>query len=806
MTNSTTSDLPRELELLRRTQLLVEKVADYAIYMLTPDGVIATWNTGARRFKGYQDAEILGCHFERFYTPQDQAAGLPARALQRAREHGSFEDEGWRVRKDGTRFWASVVIDALRGDDGQLLGFAKITRDISEKKRSHDALRDSEERFRILVQGVTDYAIYMLSPEGQITNWNAGAERIKGFVASEVIGSHFSRFYRAADQALGEPARALLTAQTHGRFEAEGWRVRKDGTQFFAHVIIDAISDDHGILLGYAKITRDITQRMQLETAKNALQHSQKLESVGKLTGGVAHDFNNILQVISGNLQLLGAHVGSQPVALRYLEAALQAVNRGAKLSGQLLAFARRQPLQPVVVNTGRILSGSEELLQRTLGETIKVEAVVSGALWHAVLDPNQLENVLLNLAINARDAMPDGGKLTLEAGNALLDDAYVATVPDIPAGQYVVISVSDTGCGMPKEILEHAIEPFFTTKAAGLGTGLGLSMAFGFVKQSGGHFRVYSEVGHGTTVRMYFPRTHAVEAPLPLPQATQVQGGSETILVVEDDLAVQSVVVEILRSLGYRVLKADNPDAALAVLRAGVACDLLFTDVVMPGTIKSTELAQQAKLLLPALQVLFTSGYTQNAIIHGGRLDPGVHLLSKPYRREDLARKVRQMLTEPAAHVPATASASAMAGASASATATEPAATADAPAAAPAARRILVVEDDPGALEVTTELLTLLGYAVEAVASAEAALLLLETRPFDILFTDINLPGMDGLALAHRLRSKQPGLVLIFASGDGRVGGEVRQLGGRFLRKPYAVEDLRATLEAGPAKAAGSS
>lgn len=769
MTQDSESKLSDDVQMLRRFQMLVEKVTDYAIYMLNVDGTVATWNAGARRFKGYSDQEIIGQHFSRFYTAEDQAVGLPARALQTARDTGRFEDEGWRVRQDGSQFWASVVIDALRDDDGELLGFAKITRDINEKRATQSALEASENQFRILVQGVIDYAIYMLAPDGSIASWNSGAERIKGYTSAEVLGSHFSRFYTDEDRAAGEPRRALGTATQQGRFEAEGWRVRKDGTRFRAHVIIDAIRDAPGNLLGFAKVTRDITQRLALESTQEALQHSQRLESVGKLTGGVAHDFNNILQVIGGNLQLLATHITGRPQAERHLDAALRAVQRGAKLSTQLLAFARRQPLQPIVLNVERVLSASEELMQRTLGETIEVETVIGADLWHAVLDPHQLENVLLNLAINSRDAMPDGGKLTIEAGNALLDDAYVDSIPDIPAGQYVVIGISDTGAGMSKDVLERAIEPFFTTKSEGRGTGLGLSMAFGFVKQSGGHFRIYSEPGNGTTVRMYFPRSHEEETSVQAPLNAEISGGTETILVVEDDLAVQGVVVETLRSFGYKVLKADNPDSALAVLSAGVHCDLLFTDVVMPGTIKSTELARQAKSLLPNLEVLFTSGYTQNAIVHGGRLDAGVHLLSKPYRREDLARKLRQLLGESGAakHMP-------MPG-----------------------RRIMLIEDDADALQVTADLLELMDWEVTAVKSAEAALQLFSTQSFEVLFTDINLPGgMDGLALAHRLRRHHPTLKLIFASGDGRVGGEVRRLGGTFLIKPFTADALRSALQ----------
>jgi len=770
MTIIRTNMLRDDPVLLRQTRLLVEQVADYAIYMLTPDGDVASWNAGARRFKGYTDAEIIGQNFSRFYTAEDRALQLPERALRCARDSGKFEDEGWRVRKDGSRFWASVVIDALREENGELIGFAKITRDISDKKRAYDALRDSEDRFRLLVQGVVDYAIYMLSPQGYITNWNVGAERIKGYTAEEAIGTHFSRFYRPEDQAMDQPMRALQQATTTGRWESESWRVRKDGTQFFAHVIIDAIRDDSGALLGFAKITRDITQSMELKRAHAALQHSQKLEAVGKLTGGVAHDFNNILQIIGGNLQLLEAHVGPASAGVRHLHSALQAVQRGAKLSSQLLAFARRQPLQPSVVNLGRLLSASEELLQRALGETIGVETVISGGLWSAAVDPNQFDNVLLNLAINARDAMPDGGKLTLEVGNAMLDDAYVLALPDVPSGQYVMVSVSDTGTGMSRDVMERAIEPFFSTKAEGRGTGLGLSMAYGFAKQSGGHFRLYSEVGHGTTVKVYFPRSHAAEAELTAVAIAPVRGGSDTILVVEDDPAVQQVAVDTLRGLGYIVLKADDPASALSVLRSGVHCDLLFTDVVMPGQLKSPELARQASALLPNLRVLFTSGYTQNAIIHGGRLDPGVELISKPYTRDELARKVRQLLER---------------------TAASPAE----PPRQPAGKRILLVEDEPDALAMTVEILRMMGHQVRAVASAEAAMPLLDTDSFDLLLSDINLPGMSGIQLARRLHEVQPDVALVFISGAGDIDEQAAKVGARFLLKPFALGDLRAVL-----------
>jgi signal transduction histidine kinase/DNA-binding response OmpR family regulator len=505
----------------------------------------------------------------------------------------------------------------------------------------------------------------------------------------------------------------------------------------------------------------------ELSTAHEALNRSQKLEAIGKLTGGVAHDFNNILQVIGGNLQLLQV-VLPEGRATRYVASALQAVQRGAKLSSQLLAYARRQPLQPVVINPARAISDMDDMLRRVLGETIEIEMIKAGGLWSMSADPHQLENVLLNLAINARDAMPGGGKLTIEIGNAMLDDGYVASEPDIKPGQYVMFAISDTGCGMSPEVLERACEPFFSTKPEGHGTGLGLSMAYGFVKQTGGHFKIYSEEGEGTTFRLYFPRSHEVEASIPAIQGGLVRGGDETILVVEDDLSVQGTVVELLGSMGYRVLKADNADSALGILKSGLPIDMLFTDVVMPGQLRSPELARHARGLHPDIAVLFTSGYTQNAIVHGGRLDPGVELLSKPYGREQLARKVRTMLS-----------------------ARKPAPSAEA---APA-RRILVVEDNPDLLDMAVELLNKMGHTVQGAATGEDALAQVAARDFDVLLTDMALPGCSGIDVARQARLLRPSLQVIVASGYGAPAAASLAFPFAVLPKPYTLDQLRAAV-----------
>ncbi|WP_438390286.1 PAS domain S-box protein [Caballeronia sp. DA-9] len=773
-----------------RYELLVTSVSDYAIYMLDPTGHVVSWNTGARRFKGYEKDEILGQHFSVFYTEEDRVAGKPALALSTAQADGRFEGEGWRVRKDGSRFWASVVVDRIIDATGTFVGFAKITRDITERKAAHEALRVSEEQFRLLVQGVTDYAIYMLSPTGEVTNWNAGATRIKGYTDKEVIGTHFERFYTEADRASGLPARALAAAKRDGRFEHEGWRVRKDGSTFWAHAVVDIIRDGTGRHIGFAKVTRDITERKHaaeaLERANAALAQSQKMEAIGRLTGGVAHDFNNLLQVISGNLQLLAQDVAGMGRPEKRVRNALAGVTRGAKLAAQLLAFGRRQPLAPKVVNLGRFIRNLDDMFRRALGDGIQVETVVSGGLWNTFVDPYQVEHAILNLAINGRDAMQGHGRLTIEAGNAALDDNYVRSNPGAETGQYVMVAVTDTGSGIAPDLMERVLEPFFTTKPEGQGTGLGLSMVYGFVKQSGGHLKLYSEVGHGTTVRIYLPRALQEEDTVVEIDAGPVTGGSETILVAEDDEDVRRTVVELLSNLGYRILLAKDAMSALAIIESGVPIDLLFTDVVMPGSLSSPELARKARERLPSIGVLFTSGYTQNAIVHGGKLDPGVELLSKPYSREALARKIRHVLRNQEQREAAAAALSAA----------KPA-TAHLPAAF-ASQQVLLVEDDDLVRAGTIEMLNRLGIAPLQAANGAAAMSVLEAQPVDVLIVDIGLPDISGIDLAINASSRFRQLRIVVASGyDIVLSPEQRTMlpTARILRKPYDALDLSRVL-----------
>ena len=515
-----------------------------------------------------------------------------------------------------------------------------------------DAFHDAG-LYRRLVDAITDYAIYMLDARGVVTSWNPGAQRFKGYAAEEIVGRHFSCFYTDEDRAADLPAISLETAEREGRWETEGWRVRKDGSRFWAHVVIDCIRGDAGEVIGFAKITRDITERREtqraLEEAREALFQSQKIEALGQLTGGVAHDFNNLLTVIIGGLDTLKRSEPHETVRRgRALDMSLHAAERAASLTSRLLAFSRRQPLQPTPTDLNILVRDMTELLHSTLGEAVELEGVLTPRLWQVEVDQNQLESAILNLAVNARDAMPAGGKLTIETGNTFLDESYSAKDAEVLSGQYAVVAVSDTGSGMPKETLARAFEPFYTTKEVGRGTGLGLSMVYGFVKQSGGHVTIYSEVGQGTTVKLYFPRYIGAGAPAgPEEKLAPAASNGEVVLAVEDNDAVRAYSVMSLTELGYQVLEARDAEAALAILESDQPIDLLFSDVVLPG-MSGRALVDRALELRPGLRVLFTTGYSRNAIVHQGRLDAGVQLISKPFTFGQLAARVRDTLDLP--------------------------------------------------------------------------------------------------------------------------------------------------------------
>jgi PAS domain S-box-containing protein len=617
-----------------RYRLLVDAITDYAIYMLDTEGRISSWNAGAQRFKGYAESEILGEHFSRFYTPDDLAAGIPAQALLTAETEGRFEAEGWRVRKDGERFWAHVVIDAIRDQHGQLLGFAKITRDLSERKIAEEVLKRSEEQFRLLIQGVTDYAIYMLDPEGNVSTWNAGAQRIKGYEPEEIIGQHFSRFYVEEDRADELPRKALEIAAKEGRFEKEGWRLRKDGTRFWANVIIDAIQIEDGKIVGFAKVTRDITEKRQaqqaLEQAQQELFQAQKMEAVGQLTGGMAHDFNNLLMAILGSLEIARKRALEGQNIVELIDNAIVGAKRGASLTQRLLAFSRKQDLKLEAVDAPSLVREMAELLQRTIGPTIEISTTFPLSLPPALSDPNQLESALLNLVVNARDAMPDGGTIAISARRHSLKPKQV---PDLAAGDYVCLSVKDEGEGMDAETLEKATTPFFTTKGIGKGTGLGLPMVQGLMAQSGGRLLMKSTVGQGTIAELWLPVAQASAAPEPVEQVREeVSVPPLTVMAVDDDGLVLMNTVLMLEDLGHTVLEANSGEEALRLLQQGSLPDILITDHAMPH-MTGAELARQLRARHPQIAVILATGYAE---LPGGE---GADLarLPKPFSQEQL-------------------------------------------------------------------------------------------------------------------------------------------------------------------------
>jgi PAS domain S-box-containing protein len=629
----------------RRLKLLIQAVTDYAIYMLDAKGIVTSWNTGAERLKGYSEAEILGEHFSRFFTPEDRAAGKPQRVLETARSVGRYEEEGWRIRRDGTRFWALAVLDTIYEADGSVVGFAKITRDLTDRRAAMEALRESEQRFRLLVEGVVDYSLFMIDRQGDVQNWNPGAERTKGYRAEEIVGRNFSVFYTEEDRAAGLPAKALRTAAETGRYEAEGWRVRKDGTRFWASVVIDRILDTHGNTIGFAKITRDITERRQLERAKEQLYQAQKLETIGQLTGGVAHDFNNLLTAVLGSLSLI-TQMTTDTRVKRLAETATRAADRGAKLTSQLLAFARRQTLRPQASDLNELIMVFDALLRRAVGDTVSVETSLAPELWVAAVDEAQFQSALLNLVVNARDAMPGGGTLLIETKNVVLDESGAAAVAEIEPGQYVVVSVHDTGSGMSEDVRARAIEPFYTTKDIGKGSGLGLSQVYGFARQSNGQLEIESKPGRGTTVRIYLPRSSAeAEFGTLSNGGARENPGTPSVLVVEDDPDVLDVAVETVRSLGYQVSSAPNAWEALTILGHDDArIDVLFADVVMPKGMDGIELAREARRLRPKLQILLASGYTREGLRGRDGIAEDTVFLAKPYQRSVLAETLRQL------------------------------------------------------------------------------------------------------------------------------------------------------------------
>jgi PAS domain S-box-containing protein len=620
-----------------RYRLLVESVTDYAIYMLNAEGVVTSWNPGARRFKGYEAAEIIGKHFSRFYTPEDIGIGLPQTALDTAAREGKFENEGWRVRKDGTRFWAHVVIDPIREPDGTLIGFAKITRDLTERREAEDALKSSEEQFRRLVQGVTDYAIYMLDAGGRISSWNMGAQRIKGYTPQEIIGQHFSKFYTPEDRARDEPRRALETAAREGRYEKEGFRVRKDGTTFNAHVVIDPIRDPDGQIIGFAKVTRDVTERVKaeraLEQAREELFQSQKMDAIGQLTGGVAHDFNNLLMAVMASLELAKKRLPDDPQIRKLLDNAIQGAQRGSALTQRMLSFARRQSLNPKPVSISALAGNMIELLQRSIGPSVTITTAIPATLPPAQADQNQLELALLNLTVNARDASREGGTIDISAREEAVG---VGHSTGLPSGRYICLAVTDHGEGMDAATLARATEPFFTTKGVGKGTGLGLPMVHGMTEQIGGRFVLKSQAGEGTVAEIWLPAATASVQVEENAAATEIPESSRlNVLAVDDDGLVLFNTTAMLEDLGHVPLEARSGKEALEILEKH-AVDLVITDQAMPQ-MPGLQLIAAIRERWPDLPVILATGYAELPAGTAGYLQK----LDKPFTEKELASAI---------------------------------------------------------------------------------------------------------------------------------------------------------------------
>jgi PAS domain S-box-containing protein len=713
---------------------IVDSAVDTAIISTDRRGNVITWNTGAVRLLGWTETEMQGHSLERLFTQEDRALGRLTREMREAVEEGrGGGDEGWRLRKDGSRFWAVGEMSPTYDAAGRHVGYVKVLRDRTRQRDAEEALREETRVLEILnragkalaletddhhlVQIITDAGVEITGAEFGAFFYNvvrASGESYTLYTLSGVPREKFEKFpmprntavfgptFRGegivrsdditADPRYGHnppyhgmpeghlPVRSYLAVPVTSR------QNEVIGGLFFGHSkpgvfsprserSLAGLAAEAAVALDNARLTENVQRELaerkraevalrdlnatleqqiaertrQIEIQAESLRQSQKMEAVGHLTGGVAHDFNNLLQVIVANLEVIRRTLPPDATrALRAVNAAVNGAKGAAALTQRLLAFARRQPLDPKPINVNMLVNGMSDLLHRTLGETIDVETVLAAGLWQVEADANQLENAVINLAVNSRDAMPDGGRLTIETANSHIDAAYAASNPETVPGQYVMLSVSDTGAGMDAETVGRAFEPFFTTKPVGQGTGLGLSQVYGFVKQSGGHIKIYSEVGIGTTIRIYLPRlaSSVPEDKSSAPASAPVSARREHVLVVEDHEDVRTQSVESLRDLGYRVFEAADARSALRILEQQDGdIHLLFTDVVLPGGVSGAQLAAQATARWPKLRVLFTTGYARNAIVHHGRLDAGVHLLTKPFSFDELASKVRDVL-----------------------------------------------------------------------------------------------------------------------------------------------------------------
>jgi len=629
----------------RRFQLLVEAVTDCAIYMLDPEGYIVSWNSGANRLKRYTADQIVGKHFSTLFSEEDQKQGLPDIALSVTRSQGRFESEGWRVRQDRTKFWARAILDTIKSEDGTLIGFAMITRDITERRAVLNALKESERQFRLLVSSVTDHVLYMLDPNGIVVTWNGGAENIKGYKATEIVGRNFSVFYSDEDRLADIPARALSAAKQHGKWKAEGWRKRKDGSIFWASEVIDAVRDEQGSLIGFAKVTRDITERRQAQEAfaksQEALGYLRKMEALGRLTGSIAHNFNNLLMIVGGHAQTVKRLLKNDAKGSRAVDAIEIATKRGATLTRHMLSFSGRRQLNHETADLKSLVEGFGWLLN-SLIVNIQLTIVIPENVWPVEIDASELELALMNIVLNSREAMPQGGSITITAENVQLPDK---DSPKHLAGDFVALKIIDTGSGVAAEALPKIFDPFFTTKESTLGAGLGLSQVYGFAVQSRGAVGAKSEIGKGTEITMHLPRAAAAQIIVRSEEDSDIASfAGGRVLIVEDDPDVAEVTGSLVGQLGYKYFLANDAEAALQVLERGEKFDLVLSDVAMPGAMDGLGLAHALRQLYPGVPILLASGLPTS----DEAAAEGISVLRKPYQIEDLRRAIKRLLSTP--------------------------------------------------------------------------------------------------------------------------------------------------------------
>jgi PAS domain S-box-containing protein len=624
---------------------VVETAVD-GVILIDAQGLIQMFNPACEKLFGYRADEVMGRNVKML---------MPSPYRD---EHDRYLDNFHRTgekkiigigrevsgqRKDGSVFPMDLSVGEAKEGDASI--FVGIIHDLSQYKRAEQEIRETAARLKALVETAVD-GVIMIDGQGLIQMFNPACEKLFGYEAAEVIGQNVSilmpRPYREEHQTYLENFHRTGEKKIIG-IGREVTGQRKDGSIFPMDLSVGEAKhgDGESIFVG---IIHDLTERKQTEAQ---LIQAQKMETVGQLSGGIAHDFNNLLTVVVGNAEVLSESLRARPDLQHLADSIVAAGERGAELTQRLLAFSRRQTLQPADIDCNALVRGMEKLLRRMLPEAISVKTILNAAVWTAYADPGQLENAILNLAINARDAMPDGGTLTVTTANVPLDERYRDLHPEVNPGEYVMVSVTDDGSGMPKEVLDHVFEPFFTTKEVGKGSGLGLSMVYGFVKQSNGHVAIYSEPALGTTVRIYLPAvaTSADKSPTLVPAETVAETGKESVLVAEDDPFVRSYAVTCLSSLGYKVIEAIDGREALHKLTEGAEADILFTDVVMPGGINGWELAERARQIRPGLKVLLTSGYALETLAERGRLPKGAVILNKPYRKAELARRLREAL-----------------------------------------------------------------------------------------------------------------------------------------------------------------